>query len=87
MLLHGTKFYCKQHHPPTITAYEAERDARWRKKWANQDAALERQIRIADATAKVIEAAKAWRAFDPGIDYEVEDNLLAAVDALLEAEK
>ena len=67
-LEHDGKMWCAIHHPPTVAAKKAARDAAWQEKWKNEST-----VRMAHALADAEQARRA----------ECFDDLLAALQALV----
>jgi hypothetical protein len=58
-LEHDGKWWCKQHHPPTVAAKAEARRTAWRSERDAQVAAERRSKALAAARERVVEAAKA----------------------------
>ena len=71
-LEHDGHWYCKQHHPPTVAAYNKERNERWERKLAEQD-----NMRSAAKREKTLKyRALEWlRRENPALVKEWEDQL------------
>ena len=67
-LEHDGKMWCAIHHPPTVAAKKAARDAAWQEKWKNEST-----VRMAHALADAEQARRA----------ECFDDLLAALQAII----
>lgn len=84
---HDGKPFCKQHHPPTMEARQAERNSAYAKQQAEIQAARNADAAVREAERAVVEAAKVWAGAMPNWQRQSsEDSLRAAISVLIQAE-